>query len=221
MPQMTELPVKEVLARKCRILVVDDEPVNLLVLERVLNSTYDVCLAGSGYEAIRKVKEIAPDLIILDVMMPDLSGFDVCRIIKAEGTFADVPVLFLTAMDTPEGESMGLELGAIDYLSKPVNLELLRLRVRNHLALKMRNDLVREQRDLLARQKQELTEAMARIKRLEGIIPICMHCKSIRADNASWERLESYISEHTDALFSHGVCPSCMAQHYPEIVQKA
>jgi response regulator RpfG family c-di-GMP phosphodiesterase len=128
-----------------------------------------------------------------------------------------VPVIFLTAMDSSEGEAKGLSLGGIDYLSKPVNFDLLKLRVRNHIELKDRNDMVREQRDLLARQKAELEEALARIKQLEGVIPICMHCKSIRSDDASWQQLEAYISDHTDALFSHGICPTCFEHFYPGI----
>lgn len=73
---------------------------------------------------------------------------------------------------------------------------------------------MREQRNLLTRQKEELETALARIKRLEGIIPICMHCKSIRCDDDSWQQIVDYISEHTDALFSHGICPPCLAEHY-------
>ena len=102
------------------------------------------------------------------------------------------------------------------YVIKPVNVELLKLRISNHLELKRQNDLIREQRDLLASQKSELEAAFDRIKRLEGIIPICMHCKSIRKDDASWVVLEKYIMDHSDAYFSHGICPGCLAKHYPD-----
>lgn len=197
------------MSRRFRILVVDDESINIQLLSSTLKDTYDVVTANSGYEAISRLKEEKPDLILLDVMMPDLSGFDVCSIIKSDASFDDIPVVFLTAMTSSEGESRGLELGAIDYLTKPVDLQLLKLRVRNHLELKERNDLIREQRDLLASQKKELEEHIHRIKHLEGIIPICMYCKKIRDDNSSWHQLEKYISEHSDALFSHGICPTC------------
>jgi response regulator RpfG family c-di-GMP phosphodiesterase len=165
---------------KPRILIVDDEPINIQLL----------------------VKKTQPDMLILDVMMPDLSGFDVCKVIKAEEAYADIPILFLTAKDSIESEIVGLELGGIDYLKKPVNLDLLKLRVRNHIELKRRNDLVKEQRD-------QLEAALARIKQLEGIIPICMYCKKIRDDKQSWHQLETYISNHSEAIFSHGMCPDC------------
>jgi PAS domain S-box-containing protein len=89
-------------------------------------------------------------------MMPGLSGFDVCSIIKSDVAFVDIPVIFLTALDTYDGELRGLEQGAADYLSKPINFSLLKLRVRNLLALKERNELVKEQRNLLERQNEEL-----------------------------------------------------------------
>lgn len=200
---------------KPRVMIVDDEPINIRVLEKALLDTYEIFPVHNGHDAIRLVKEMLPDLIILDVMMPDLSGFDVCKIIKNDEMFADIPVLFLTAMDTLAGEVMGLELGGTDYLTKPVNFDLLKLRVRNHIELKKRNDLVRKQRDLLGVRTQELEAALSRVKHLEGIIPICMHCKSIRNDDASWQALDVYIMQHSDALFSHGVCPTCRSQYYP------
>jgi DNA-binding response OmpR family regulator len=202
-------------------MIVDDEPINLRVLEKALLDKYEIFTAHNGYDAIRLVKEKFPDLIILDVMMPDISGFDVCKIIKNDEKFADIPVLFLTAMDTLAGEVMGLELGGTDYLTKPVNHDLLRLRVRNHIEFKRRNDLVREQRDLLTIRTQELEASLARVKLLEGIIPICMYCKCIRNDDASWQALDVYIMQHSDALFSHGICPTCRSQYYPKHTEES
>lgn len=196
--------------RRARILVVDDEQINIQVLEAALRENYDIETALGGHEAIRKVKLRLPDLILLDVMMPDLNGFDVCAIIKADPMFADIPIIFLTAMDNLEGELQGLAAGGIDYLNKPFMIDQIRLRVRNHLELKLRNDLIHEQRDQLARQKEELEATLARVRRLEGIIPICMYCKSIRNDENTWQQLEVYISAHSDAKFSHGLCPKCL-----------
>ena len=206
--------------KRCTILIVDDEPINLQILDGALKSEYNIIKAYNGCDAITLVKEQHPDLVILDVMMPCLNGFEVCRTIKSDEAYVDIPIIFLTGMDTPEGEIRGLGLGGIDYLAKPINIDLLRLRVHNHVELKKRSDLVREQRDLLARQKEELEAAFARIKKLEGIIPICMHCKSIRNDNDSWQKLEAYFADHTDALLSHGICPTCLIKHYPEIAEK-
>jgi len=198
--------------KRFRILVVDDEPVNIQLISSVLKDEFDILTALNGHDAISHTKEYKPDLILLDVMMPDINGFDVCKIIKANSSFVDIPVIFLTALDTQEGALQGLELGGIDYLSKPVNLALLRLRVRNHIEAKERNDLVKEQRDQLARQKEELEAALSQVKQLEGIIPICTYCKKIRDDQKSWHQLETYISQHSEAVFSHGACPECLAE---------
>lgn len=195
--------------KRAKILVVDDEPVNIQLISSSLKSEYTVLTAFNGHEAITRLKEQSPDLILLDVMMPDLSGFDVCKIIKTNPSFTDIPVIFLTAMDSKEGVRQGLDLGAVDYLTKPVDLELLKLRVRNFIALKERSDLVKEQRDLLARRKEELEAALARVRHLEGVIPICMFCKKVKSDRESWQQLEQYVLEHSEAMFSHSACPEC------------
>jgi DNA-binding response OmpR family regulator len=197
--------------KKSRILIVDDEPLNIRLVERALRDHYELVIAENGYVAMKLFKQEPPDLIILDVMMPGLSGFEVCRVIKADEGLAEIPVIFLTAMDTVIGETKGLECGGIDYLAKPVNLDLLLLRVRNHLELAARNRLVREQRDQLAQRTAELEEALSRVRQLEGIIPICLQCKSIRNSSDTWQRLETYLADHTDARFSHGYCPECLA----------
>lgn len=195
--------------KRFKILVVDDDPINIKVVTSALKGEYDILFALNGYAAISQLKEQKPDLILLDVMMPNLSGFDVCRIIKSEEAFADIPIIFLTALDSISGELQGLEIGGIDYITKPVNLPLLKQRVNNHIALKERTELVMEQRDLLAHKNRELEAALARVKLLEGIIPICMYCKKIRDDQNSWHQLEQYISDHSEAFFSHGICPQC------------
>lgn len=188
--------------RSYSILVVDDEEINIHVVSAALAGEYEIFTSLSGYEAIHLVKERQPDLILLDVMMPDFDGFELCRVIRSEESFAHIPIIFLTAMSTIDGELQGLGSGGIDYLYKPVNLDLLKLKVHNHLELKRRNDLIREQRD-------QLEAALARVKLLEGIIPICMYCKKIRDDKDNWQQLEKYITEHSEALFSHGLCPQC------------
>jgi response regulator RpfG family c-di-GMP phosphodiesterase len=197
-----------------KILIVDDELLNIQFLETTLKKNYQVFTALNGPDALRKVWEHAPDLILLDVIMPGMSGFEVARAVKADQFSCAIPIIFLTVMDTFEAETEGLEAGGIDYLTKPFNLKLLKLRVHNHLELKGKNDLIREQRDLVTRQKEELEASLARVKRLEGMISICMHCNNIRSDDASWQKIEQYLTEHTDAQFSHCICPNCHSQHY-------
>jgi PleD family two-component response regulator len=195
--------------KKPTILAVDDECANLQVIASALKNEYDVLTTLNGHEAISILKKNKPDLILLDVMMPDLNGFDVCTIIRSDTSCADIPIIFLSALHSLGDQLQGLGSGGIDYLTKPVDIAILRLRVRNHIELKLRNDLVKEQRDLLVQKNEELENALARVRQLEGIIPICMYCKKIRDDQQSWHQLETYISNHSEALFSHGICPHC------------
>jgi response regulator RpfG family c-di-GMP phosphodiesterase len=206
--------------KQFQILVVDDEPINLQVISSALKNIYAISTANDGFEAIRQLKQTPPDLILLDVMMPELNGFELCRIIKSDPVAVDIPIIFLTAMDTEKAEKMGLEAGGIDFLAKPVNIDLLKLRVHNHLELKNKNDLIKTQRDRLQEQKQALEETLSRLKSLEGILSICMYCKNIRNEDSSWEQLEKYIEDHTDASFSHGICPECLHENFPEHAQK-
>ncbi len=143
--------------KRYRILAVDDEYVNTQLIKSVLHEEYDILTALDGHEAIALIKQYKPDLILLDVMMPDLSGFEVCEIIRSDAEYDTIPIIFLTALDSQEGQLQGLELGGIDYLTKPVNLALLKLRVHNHLAMK-------EQRDQLVSQKIELEAALAEME---------------------------------------------------------
>ena len=145
--------------KRYKILVVDDDSVNITFLTSALKNEYDILSAVSGQAALNQIKEFMPDLVLLDVMMPDLSGFEVCYIIKSDVALADIPVIFLTALDTEDAEFQGFDLGGIDYLVKPVNIAHLKLRVHNHIALKERNDLVKEQRNLLEQQNEELSRA--------------------------------------------------------------
>ncbi len=185
-----------------RILIVDDIPANVQVLGDLLADDYELFFALNGYDAITLTKAHRPDIILLDVMMPDIDGFEVCRKMRDDTLMAEIPVIFITALEHEDDELKGLELGAVDYIIKPVNSSLVKLRIRNQLELK-------RQRDVLKERAFELERALERVKKLEGIIPICMYCKKIRDDEDSWHQLEKYITEHTEAFFSHGICPEC------------
>ena len=119
------------------ILVVDDEPIGLRVLEEGLHDGYRVRTAGNGLEALRAARsDDAPDLILLDVMMPDIDGYEVCRQLKQDAATRDIPVIFVTTRTDEDSEARGLDLGAVDYIAKPVNLRTMRARVRTHLDLR-------------------------------------------------------------------------------------
>lgn len=124
------------------ILLVDDAPANLEALNAVLGSDYELVFATSGPEALDQAREQLPDLILLDVMMSGMNGYEVCRQLKADERTRGIPVIFVTAMDHEEDETAGLDAGAIDYLTKPVRASIVKARVRNHLDLKRARDLL-------------------------------------------------------------------------------
>jgi len=141
-------------------------------------------------------------------VMPGMDGVTLCSRLRES---ASPPYVILVTSKGEKGDVVrGLAAGADDYVTKPFDSDELRARV----------DVGRrmlELREALERRVSELQEAMAHIQALQGIIPICMHCRRIRTDPASWEHIEQYIQEHSDARFSHGICPSCVKEHYPHL----
>ncbi|MGB0860139.1 MAG: HD domain-containing phosphohydrolase [Pseudoalteromonas spongiae] len=117
------------------ILVVDDEPANLRVLNQILNQDYRIAFAKSGEEALRLACSQQPQLILLDIMMPDMTGFDVCQQLKANTLTQNIPVIFVTALSEEADETKGFEIGAVDYITKPVSPAIVRARVATHLSL--------------------------------------------------------------------------------------
>jgi len=122
------------------VLIVDDEPMNIEILYETLSAEHEILFATNGQEALRIASSELPDLILLDVVLPDLDGYQVCTQLKSDSKTRDIPVIFITAMDHEEDETKGLDVGAIDYLSKPIRSPIVRARVRNHLELKRHRD---------------------------------------------------------------------------------
>ena len=130
------------MTRRPMIMLVDDEASNIEILNAALEDQYETCFATSGKEALKLAPAILPDLILLDVLMPGIDGYEVCQRLKADPLIADVPIIFTTALGDQEAEVRGLALGAIDYVTKPISPAILRARVRNHIDLKrMRDEL--------------------------------------------------------------------------------
>ena len=125
------------------ILIVDDVPTNIQVLAEALRQQHRVKVATNGRDALAIARsQPQPDMILLDVMMPEMDGFEVCRQLKADPATRHIPVIFVTAKDDVADEEHGLMLGAVDYIAKPFHLPVVRARVRNHLALKLKADLL-------------------------------------------------------------------------------
>jgi two-component system cell cycle response regulator len=132
-----------------KVLVVDDEPFNIDLMEAILASDYDVIPACSGEEALEKVASEEPDLILLDIMMPDMNGFEVCRIIRMDENTQFLPVIMVTALSETEDKIKGIEAGADDFLTKPVNKLELTTRVKSLLRVKQLHDSLVAERDKL------------------------------------------------------------------------
>jgi diguanylate cyclase (GGDEF)-like protein len=132
-----------VIKQRPRLLVVDDQPLNIQVIHHALGQDCQVLMATSGKQALELCHNHPPDLVLLDVEMPEMDGFEVCQRLKADPTTRHIPVIFVTAHNESDFETKGLELGAVDFISKPVNASVLRARVKSHLLLKFQSDVLR------------------------------------------------------------------------------
>lgn len=150
------------------VLIVDDTETNIDILLESLSDDFDLSVAMDGETALLLVEEIHPDLILLDIMMPGMDGYEVCRRLKSDSSTENIPVVFLTAMTDAEDEARGLELGALDYITKPFNPELVRARVRNQLALRRYQLKLIEQRD-------KIEDDYHKIKELERLRDDLVH----------------------------------------------
>lgn len=186
-----------------RVIIVDDERSNINILVELLSSECKTIVAKNGQQALqRALSHEPPDLILLDILMPEMDGYEVCRRLKQNEKTRDIPVIFITSKTEVEDEAKGFELGAVDYITKPFHRHIVLARVRTHLQLKRKSGL--------------LEQALNEIKTLRGILPICSHCKKIRDGKGSWEHVEVYVKSHSHAEFTHSICPDCMKKHYPQ-----
>ena len=131
-------------ARHGRILIVDDAMENIQILHHALQDEHDVLFAMNGAKALEMAQHQQPDVILLDAMMPDMDGYDVCSALRASAATRDIPIIFVTALKTPEDETRALDAGAADFISKPVNAAVVRARVRTQLTVKRQSDALRE-----------------------------------------------------------------------------
>ena len=192
-----------------KTLIAEDDVTSRMLLERLLVKWgYEMVVTCDGDQAWQVLQaEDAPRLAILDWMMPGLDGVEVCRKVREQETRVPTYIIILTIRDSKKDIIEGLEAGANDYIAKPFHNDELRMRI----AVAHR---VVELQAALAGRIKELENALDHVKTLQGIVPICMHCHKIRNDQESWERLEKYITEHTGAEFSHGLCPECAEKFY-------
>jgi len=194
-----------------RLLIADDDPNTINLLRKYLTQwSYDVVVAQNGLEALDVMKGSAPpQIVIIDWLMPGLDGVEVIRRARQLESSNPPYIILFTVRDEKGAIIEGLDAGANDYVTKPFD------RDEFHARIRVGERFILLQNALSDRIK-ELQDAMAQIKNLRGIIPICSYCHKIRSDQESWERLEKYIAEHSEAEFSHGICPDCMKKYFPD-----
>lgn len=184
-------------SKRSLILMVDDNPENLRLLGGVLEQQgFVTAFAVNGAEAIHFIASEQPDLVLLDVMMPGEDGYEICRQIRERNDSRMLPVIFLTARTESIDIVKGFEYGGVDYVTKPFVSSELVARVRTHI---------------------ELKRAREEIKTLRGLLPTCAWCRRVRNEKGEWESIEKYVQEHTEAEFSHGLCPDCLSQKFPAV----
>lgn len=192
------------------VLIAEDDPISLRLTSKILNSWgYRVTESTDGQAAWEKLETDPAPIVILDWRMPGLDGLSLCRRMRESERHKSTYILLLTGMEGKANLIQGLEAGADDYLEKPVDPAQLKAR------LNVGVRIVGLQQSLRQR-LSELEEALLNVKELRGLLPICSYCKNIRNDENYWQKLESYLSEHTHVRLSHGICPAC----YKDVVQR-
>lgn len=193
-----------------KILIAEDDPVSRRLLEATLRKwDYDVTVTEDGAAALEALNDDdPPHLLILDWMMPGHDGTELCRRVRDRPDGDRFYILLLTAKIQKEDIVTGLMAGADDYITKPFHQEELRARVGT-------GRRIVELRESLAARIDDLERALAEVKTLSGLLPICAYCKRVREGETYWQAVEEYVAGRTSAQFSHGVCPDC----YEKIVR--
>lgn len=193
------------------ILLIDDDPDWLSAAARLLRGAgFDVLEAATGQAGLALARTSRPDMVLLDVVLPDMNGIEVCRQLKADPLLARTFVILISATQTTsDDQAAGLESGGDRYIARPVSNREFLARV---LALRRIQEAEAE-RDRL---RAELGRTLAEVNALRRLIPICAWCKRVRDDAGYWTQIESYLATHSDASFSHAMCPACTAKSLQE-----
>lgn len=193
--------------RPTTVLIADDDKLTLNVLNDTLTRAgYDVLTATDGEQAWKKLQQSNASLAVLDWIMPGMEGPEICQRAAREPKMANRYFILLTGKSKTEDLVAGLQSGASDYLRKPFDEAELLARVEVGVRF------IELQRKL-AERVEEMEKALATVRRLEGLLPICSYCKRIRNEQDYWERVDNYISQHANVRFSHNICPECYEKH--------
>ncbi|MBR9982195.1 MAG: response regulator [Desulfatitalea sp.] len=195
-----------------RVMIVEDDSHVATVLEaRLQTFGYEVCaVAATGTAAVHKAIAHGPDVILMDILLADdMNGMEAAEMIHHQ---MDVPIIFLTCLSDPATLGRAIQNNAFGYVLKPYDNAELRYTIEialvKHQAAKAREKMI-----------AQLEEALLMVKKLSGLLPICASCKKIRDKKNRWHPIEEYIHAHSEADFSHGICPDCSRQLYPELYE--
>jgi two-component system cell cycle response regulator len=239
------------------ILIVEDSSCQAEQLRLMLEKHgFTVRIAFNGKQALESIRNEPPSLVISDILMPEMDGYQLCAAIRADGTMRELPVVLLTALSSPRDILHALECDADNFITKPYNEQYLVSRMESIMdgirrrgshdaasgaeivyqgerfcvageqqrvfdllfstyeAMVLKNRELQDTQRELSEKVVELEEALERVRQLEGIIPICMHCKKIRDDRDYWHQIDQFIARYSDMQFSHGICPECLKKYY-------
>lgn len=238
------------------ILIVEDSATQARKLQYILEEeNFTVFWAENGKKAFEFLETQEPIIIISDVLMPEMNGFQLCSAVKKDERYKNIPVILLTTLSDPQDIIKGLESGADNFITKPYEKEYLLSRIDYILSnLKLRQNSKKRTSEMgleiffagkkyfissekmqivdllfstyeaviqknieLERLNKELLTANDNIRVLKGLIPICANCKKVRNDDGFWEQVEVYVRDHSEADFSHSICPNCVKELYPTL----
>jgi AmiR/NasT family two-component response regulator len=198
--------------RTITILVAEDE---YLISEDIIRGLkahgyLNIIEAADGEEAFEKTRTLQPDVVLMDIMMPKIDGLTAAQMIQDS---CPTPIVIITAYESPDTVVKAGAAGVAAFLTKPPQQDEIERAI--IIALARHADLME-----LRRLNKELGKALGEVKKLQGLLPICANCKKIRDDTGCWQQIEAYIRDHSEAEFSHGICPDCAKKLYPDFFGK-
>lgn len=198
-----------------KVLIAEDDASIRHILQHLMKGAgHEILVASDGVEALDLAGREPPDIVLTDWMMPNLDGVELChRLRLAAAGRPYIYIILLTSRDQKEDLLQGLDAGADDYIIKPFDADELKARVRV-------GERILRLEAALRRRNVELEESLQTIRRLKGLLPICMYCKKIRSDQNYWQQIEAYIHEETGTDFTHSICPECFQKYFPQYYQQ-
>jgi AmiR/NasT family two-component response regulator len=205
--------------KQARVLIVEDDFLVGVMIQGLLEEAgYSVAgKALDSYQAVEMTQRLQPDVILMDIGMSDVDGIETTRQIQA---CHPTPVVVLTAYETPELVEQATSAGIGAYLTKPPRAREVERAI--IVAMARFSDMLELRRlnEELEAHNQELQEALVQVKTLRGLLPICASCKKIRDDQGYWYKVEDYLESHSEAEFTHGLCPDCTRRLYPQLYEE-